>query len=95
MIFMVLSRAPKSSPRSSDECRLERQVAANSQTKPANLACESAIRLLPSTSTIAILLLLSRKSDTHFVVPRRVEGLNCREGAAARAPDFVSHWLLQ
>ena len=29
------------------------------QTKPVDLGCESAIRLLPSTSTIAILLLLN------------------------------------
>ena len=31
-------------------------------------------RLLSSTSTIAILLLLSPKVDTHFTNPRRVEG---------------------
>ena len=31
-------------------------------------------RQLPSTSTIAILLLLSRSADTHFIVPLRVEG---------------------
>ena len=29
---------------------------------------------LPSTFTIAILLLLSPRADTHFTVPRRVEG---------------------
>jgi len=29
---------------------------------------------LPSASTIAILLLLSPRADTHFTVPRRVEG---------------------
>jgi len=32
----------------------ERQMAAKPQTKPADLACESATRLLPSTSTITI-----------------------------------------
>jgi len=32
----------------------ERQVAANLQTKPTDLACESVGRLLSSTSTIAI-----------------------------------------
>ena len=31
-------------------------------------------RQLPSTSTIAILLLLSLRADTHFTVPRRVKG---------------------
>jgi len=32
----------------------ERRVAANPQTKPTNLGCESADRLLPSADTIAI-----------------------------------------
>jgi len=32
----------------------ERRVAANPQTKPTDLGCESADRLLPSTDTIAI-----------------------------------------
>ena len=36
------------------------QMATNPQTKPNNLACESAGRLLLSTSTITILLLLSQ-----------------------------------
>ena len=31
-------------------------------------------RQLPSTSTNAILLLLSPRADTHFTIPRRVEG---------------------
>jgi len=48
--------------------------ALNPQTKPNNLGCESASRPLPSTSTIAILLLLRPKADTHFTVRRRVEG---------------------
>ena len=54
----------------------ERQVAANPQTKPIDLGCESAGigSLLSSASTIAILLLLSPKADTHFTVPRRVNG---------------------
>ena len=34
-----------------------RQMAANPQTKPNNLGCESAGRLLPSTSTIAIIII--------------------------------------
>ena len=50
--------------------------AANPQTKPTDLDCESARKKwqLPSTSTISILLLLSPRADTHFTVPRRVEG---------------------
>jgi len=79
MIFMVLSSwysYCESSPGSFDECRLSAEVAANSQTKPTDLDCESARKKwhLPSTSTIAILLLLSPRADTHFTVPRKVEG---------------------
>ena len=79
MIFMVLSSWQsrcKSSPGSFDECRLSAEVAANPQTKPTDLDCESARKKwqLPSTSTIAILLLLSLRADTHFTVPQRVEG---------------------
>ena len=68
----------ESSPGSSDECRLSTKVSANpqAQTKPIDLDCEFARKKwqLPSTSTIAILLLLSPRADTHFTVPRRVEG---------------------
>ena len=79
MIFMVLSSWQshcKSSPGSFDECRLSANVAANPQTKLTDLDCESARKKwqLPSTSTIAILLLFSPRADTHFTVPRRVEG---------------------
>jgi len=35
----------------------ERRVAANTQTKPVDLDCESAGSLLPSTSTIAIVVI--------------------------------------
>jgi len=49
-------------------------MAANPQTKPTDLGCESTGRLLPSTSTIAILLLFIPKADAHFTVPRRAEG---------------------
>ena len=59
----------KSLSGSFDECRLNVEVAANPQTKCARQKWQ-----LPSTSTIAILLLVSRKSDTHFTVARRVEG---------------------
>ena len=79
MIFMVLSSwqsHSESLPGSFDEYRLSVEVAANPQTKPTDLDCESARKTshLPSTSTIAILLLLSPRADTHFTVPRRVEG---------------------
>jgi len=58
--------------------------------------CESAVRLLPSTSAIAILLLLRPKADTHFTVPRRVEGwVDLCTDAAAHARDCISQWLLQ
>ena len=50
-----------------------RQAAADPQTKPTDLGCESSCRLLSSTSTIAILLLFSHKADTHFTVPPKVE----------------------
>ena len=51
-------------------------MAANPQTKPTDLDCESTRKKwhLPSTSTIAILLLLSPRADTHFAVSRREEG---------------------
>jgi len=53
----------------------ERRVATNPQTKPTDLGCESADKwLLPSTSTLPFVLLLSPKVDTHFTVPQRVEG---------------------
>jgi len=52
------------------------EVAANPYTKPTDLDCEPARKnwQLPSTFTIATLLLLSPRADTHFTVPRRVEG---------------------
>jgi len=51
-------------------------VSANPQIKPADLDCESARKKwqLPSTSTITILLLPSLRADSHFTIPRRVEG---------------------
>jgi len=76
MVLSSLQSHCESSPDSFDECRLSAEVAANPQTKPTDLDCESARKKwqLPSTSTIAILLLLSPRADTHFTVPRRVEG---------------------
>ena len=56
-MFMVLSSWQshcEGSPGSFDECRTRRQVAADPQTKPNNLGCESACRLPESTLTIAI-----------------------------------------
>ena len=66
----------ESSPGSFDECKLSAEVAANPQTKPTDLDRESSRKKwqLSSTSTIAILLLLSPRADTHFTVPRKVEG---------------------
>ena len=56
---MVLSSSQshcESSPGSFGECRLSAEVAANPQTKPTDLDCESARKKwqLPSTFTIAI-----------------------------------------
>ena len=53
-----------------------RQVAADLWTKPIGLNHKPACRLPVNytTLTIAILLLLSRKADTHFTIPRKVEG---------------------
>ena len=64
---MVLSSSQshcESSPGSFGECRLSAEVAANPQTKPTDSDCESARKKwqLPSTSTIAILLLLSLRA---------------------------------
>ena len=71
-----------------------RQMAANPHTKPDNLDCESASRLLPSTCTIAVLLLLGPKAGIHFTVWRRVEGvvgLGPAVRVAARAQGCISH----
>jgi len=52
----------------------ERRVAANPQTKPTDLGCESADKwLLPSTSTIGICYYCSARKLI-LTVPRRVEG---------------------
>ena len=50
-----------------------RQVAADLWTKPIGLNHKPACRL-PVKLAIAILLLLSPKADTHFTIPRKVEG---------------------
>jgi len=62
----------------------ERRVAANPQTKPVDLGCESAENwLLPSTPTVAIVIIVQPVSSFY----RRIEGgrlrrpRHCNEGA--------------
>jgi len=54
----------------------KRQVAANPQTKPTDLGCESTCRLLASTPIVTIygIIKLNTKADTYFTGPQRVEG---------------------
>ena len=53
----------------------QRQAAVDPQTKPPDLGCESACRMLSSTTTIAIYYYYSAQKMIHsFTVPRRVEG---------------------
>ena len=64
----------------------ERWVAANSQSKPTDLGCESADKwLLPSTSTIAICYYYSAESWYSFYRPmeggRLSQPTHCRKGA--------------
>jgi len=88
-MFMVLSSWPwslREFTRSIWWMQTERRVAANPQTKPANLGCESTNKwLLPSTSTIAIcyyhsawnlILIYHPKEDGRLSRPR-----HCRKGA--------------
>ena len=52
-----------------------RQAAADPQTRPNDLGCESACKLPEShTHHRHLLLLLNPKADTHFTIPWRVEG---------------------
>jgi len=52
----------------------ERQMAANPQSKPTDLACESAGELLPSTSTVASYYYYSTQIKViHFTVARTME----------------------
>jgi len=72
---VIMASHCESSPGLFDECRLSAKVAANPQTKPLTWTVNPPKeRQLPSTSTIAISLLLSPRADTHFTIPRRVEG---------------------
>jgi len=60
----------ESSPSSFDECRL--RLNANPQTKPIDLGCESAKNwLLPSTSTIAIVIIAQPVSWYSFYHPTK------------------------
>ena len=55
------------SPGSFDKMQTERRVAANPQTKPVDLGCESAENWqLPSTSTIAIVIITQPVSRYSF-----------------------------
>ena len=47
----------------------QRQVAADPQTKPANLDCESTIRRMSSTLTAATQVLCRAKADNSFCHP--------------------------
>ena len=67
MIFMVLSSWQshcESSPGSFDECRLRAEVAANPQTKPTDLDCESMARQ-KAQCRLPIILACDRQMDSH------------------------------
>ena len=51
----------------------EHQAAADLHTKPTDFGCKTACRLIWSAFTIAIII-TQLKADTHFTIPRRVEG---------------------
>ena len=75
-MFMVLSSLQnhcESSPGSFDECRTA-PSGRRPKTKPDDLACESSVQAARVYTHHRHLLLLSPKADTHFTVPRRVEG---------------------
>jgi len=64
----------QSSLGSIDECRLCSQAAANPHTKPTDLGCRSACRLLPPTPKIAAYYYYSAKKPILiFTVPQRTE----------------------
>ena len=68
-MFMVLSSRPKSLQAFIWWIQTKRQVAANPQTKPTDLGCESSENwLLTSTSPMPLLLLLSPWANTHFII---------------------------
>jgi len=78
-MFMMLSSWPIATARVHpvhlDECRSARRSAADPPTKPTDLGVESACIGCDMTYIHhRRLLLLSPKADTHFTIPRRVEG---------------------
>jgi len=83
----------KNSPGSSGECTLKCQMAAN--TLPSNLGCKSTIRLLWSTSTIAIFIITQPESWHLFYHPTESGRLSrtrhCRKGVAAHAYHNCCH----
>jgi len=76
-MFMVLSSWQshcESSPGSFDECRMA-PSGCRPKTKPDDLGCESACTGCQNLHpTSPFIIILSPKADTHFTVPRRVEG---------------------
>ena len=75
-MFMVLSSWQshcESSPGSFDKCRMA-PSGSRPKTKPDDLGYESACTGCQNYTHHRHLLLLSPKADTHFTVPRRVEG---------------------
>ena len=76
-MFMVLSSWQshcESSPGSFDKCRTA-PSGRRSKTKSGDLGRESALQAARVyTHHRHLLLLLSPKADTHFTVPRKVEG---------------------
>ena len=56
-----------------DECRLSAGWSLNPQTKPTDLGCESAARLLRPHPPSPFYYYSAYKADTHFTVPQRVE----------------------
>jgi len=95
----VLSSCLQHCESSSGECRLECQVAANTHTKPTDLSSESAVRQLPSTSTDYYRHFTQPENWYSFYCPTENRKLSqprhYRKGAAARAKDRVSKWLLR
>jgi len=76
MLLLSWQSHCESSPGSFDE-RGTAPSCRRPKTKPDDLGCESACtgcHSLHPPSPFNLLLLLSPKADTHFTVPRRVEG---------------------
>ena len=72
---IMAQRHCESSHGSYHECRLSARWPPTLRPSQSTWAVSLPVgRLLSSASTIAILLLLSPKADTHFTIPRRVEG---------------------